>query len=280
MSLAVSFPEGPLCPVCGGLLVPNAAGLACAAGHQFDRAKQGYVNLLAQSHGSTKRVGDDVAMLQARRRFLDSGAYDPLAAALIEQAAAAAAQEDNPVVVDVGCGEGCYLARVHQALPQARCHGTDLSKDAVRLAAGAHKGCRFYVADTARDVCFATGTVDVLLNVFAPRNGPAFARVLKDNGRVVVVVPQDDHLHELRALVPMLGIEPEKRARAIETLAPALALDHEQELRFAVSLAGTRGADLVAMTPSARHLEAGAPLASTLPAAVTASMRLLVFQKA
>jgi 23S rRNA (guanine745-N1)-methyltransferase len=34
------------CPVCGQSLATDAAGLRCAAGHSFDRARQGHVTLL------------------------------------------------------------------------------------------------------------------------------------------------------------------------------------------------------------------------------------------
>lgn len=34
------------CPVCGGPLRDGGRALRCPAGHSFDRAAQGYVNLL------------------------------------------------------------------------------------------------------------------------------------------------------------------------------------------------------------------------------------------
>ena len=38
-----------ICPVCGEKLNSSPRGLACSRGHSFDRAKEGYVNLLGGS---------------------------------------------------------------------------------------------------------------------------------------------------------------------------------------------------------------------------------------
>src|ERR1035437_2058927 len=66
-----------LCPCCNEALLPDGRGLRCAQGHAFDRAREGYVNLLR-----TRDTGDAKVMLQARRQFLDQGHYAPLAEAL------------------------------------------------------------------------------------------------------------------------------------------------------------------------------------------------------
>ncbi|WP_390905441.1 putative RNA methyltransferase [Occallatibacter riparius] len=36
-----------LCPLCRGEMQSQVAGVRCAAGHSFDFARQGYVNLVA-----------------------------------------------------------------------------------------------------------------------------------------------------------------------------------------------------------------------------------------
>ncbi len=47
----------------------------CAENHQFDCAKEGYVNLLPVQHKRSKDPGDNAEMMQARRQFLDAGHY-------------------------------------------------------------------------------------------------------------------------------------------------------------------------------------------------------------
>ena len=54
------------CPLCGGSLSEVPAGLRCPRGHSFDRAKEGYVNLLPVGQKHSKAPGDDKAMVAAR----------------------------------------------------------------------------------------------------------------------------------------------------------------------------------------------------------------------
>ena len=65
------------CPVCGLPLVRGDHALRCAAGHSFDVARQGYVNLLTVSQKHSKSPGDTREQVQARRAFLRWGAEKP-----------------------------------------------------------------------------------------------------------------------------------------------------------------------------------------------------------
>jgi 23S rRNA (guanine745-N1)-methyltransferase len=71
-----------ICPKCRAPLsrVGNAA--KCFAGHSFDFAKEGYLNLLFGNVGGTH--GDNREMLLCRRAFLESGHYAPLRDAMAE----------------------------------------------------------------------------------------------------------------------------------------------------------------------------------------------------
>ena len=68
------------CPVCGGGLAATEAGLRCAAGHAFDRARQGHVTLLPPGHRPPS--GDSAEMVADRAAFLAAGHYDGVTAAL------------------------------------------------------------------------------------------------------------------------------------------------------------------------------------------------------
>ena len=133
------------CPVCGLPLVRGDYALRCAAGHSFDVARQGYVNLLTVSQKHSKSPGDTREQVQARRAFLAGGYYRPIAETLCRLAAPLGPK----TIVDAGCGEGYYLAALQEALPGADCLGLDISKEAVRCAAGAHKSIAWITA-TAR----------------------------------------------------------------------------------------------------------------------------------
>lgn len=43
-----------VCPVCGGALLRTERQYTCPAGHSFDVAKEGYVNLLCTSKSADK----------------------------------------------------------------------------------------------------------------------------------------------------------------------------------------------------------------------------------
>ena len=75
------------CPVCGGVLHREERSLRCGAGHCYDIARQGYVNLLRSNQSKSKRHGDDKRMVAARTAFLDAGYYAPLRDAVAAAAA-------------------------------------------------------------------------------------------------------------------------------------------------------------------------------------------------
>ena len=65
-----------VCPLCRELLCEKESSLVCPAGHSYDIARSGYVNLLPPGRRSNARTGDDSGMVAARRDFLSRGYYD------------------------------------------------------------------------------------------------------------------------------------------------------------------------------------------------------------
>src|SRR5690606_9551157 len=159
----------------------------------------------------------------------------------------------------------------------ARCFiGVDVSKEAVRLAARAYPDVVFLVNDVKHRVTVADGSVDVLLDVFAPRNPGEFARVVRDGGLLLVAIPGDDHLRELRERLPLLGIEPGKRERTVEQFAGAFRLESEEVVEYRRELGAEEVVDLVGMTPSAWHVEEDALAEAATWGAVTVTVSVLV----
>ena len=72
------------CPVCGAALAAARPAWRCPAGHSFDVARQGYVNLLPVQQKHSRQPGDSPAQVRARRAFLAEGHYAPLAARVAE----------------------------------------------------------------------------------------------------------------------------------------------------------------------------------------------------
>jgi len=176
----------------------------CDNGHRFDRAREGYVNLLIAGQRRSREPGDSKEMVAARRRFLATGPYQRLTTTLawVVARAAVAAREHGatvPVLLDVGCGDGHHTRAVASAADGIVC-GIDVAKPAVAAAAKAHGGAWYAVASAA-DLPLAPASVDVVLNVFGPIVPAELARVLHAGGTAVVAHPGPRHLAELRRLV-------------------------------------------------------------------------------
>jgi 23S rRNA (guanine745-N1)-methyltransferase len=295
------------CPLCGQALAAAGAGavraLRCPRGHSFDLARQGYVNLLA---GRTPHAGDTADMVVAREEFLGAGHYGVIAAALAETArqelgriearsstppgigtagiemagvdAPSTPYPDPPLVVDAGAGTGRYLAAGLDARPAAAGLALDVSKPALRRAARAHPRAGAALCDTWRPLPLPDASASVLLNVFAPRNGPEFRRVLRRDGALLVVTPAADHLAELVGQLDLLRVDPDKAERVAGSLAEHFHLAAETTHRRALRLTHREVHILVGMGPSAWHLDPVqlAVRVGTLPepVTVTASVRL------
>ena len=75
-----------LCPICGKTLSHQERVCRCEAGHSFDIARQGYINLLPVQQKHSRNPGDTREQVLARRQFLEAGFYAPIARALSEAA--------------------------------------------------------------------------------------------------------------------------------------------------------------------------------------------------
>ena len=182
------------CPVCRAplVLITQERRWLCESRHSFDVAREGYVNLLLAARRRSPRPGDSPEMVGARRRFLATGAFDPLSSALADLVGAGCPD----VVLDVACGEGRHTRR----LPAPVVLGVDIAKPAVAAAARRHRD-GWYAVASAADLPLPDGAVDVALAVFGPVVAAELARVVRPSGLVVIVHPGPSHLEDLRRLV-------------------------------------------------------------------------------
>ena len=182
-----------LCPKCGKSLTENDKTARCESGHCYDRAKEGYYNLLLGSSGGNH--GDNREMVLARRDFLDTGAYKPLSDKIAEELAAFL---KSGFLLDVGCGEGYYTDVMQRALGDSvEIFGFDISKDAVRLASKRNRSVRLSVA-SAYKMPFADSSFDAVTNMFSPLAKDEIKRVLKPDGYFIMAIPGRDHLFGLK----------------------------------------------------------------------------------
>ncbi|MFD3483869.1 putative RNA methyltransferase [Streptomyces sp. NPDC058665] len=278
------------CPVCGGALTPPhgvpapfktlrlVRSLGCAEGHSFDVARQGYLSLL--TGGANAANADSADMVTARTLFLKTGHYEPLARALAGTVAELCPPDGT--VIDAGAGTGYYLTTVIDALPEAVGLGLDVSKFALRRAAGAHPRAGAATWDIWKPLPVADGAADVVINVFAPRNGPEFRRVLRPDGALVVVTPTARHLGELPASLGMLSVDAAKEDRLHRTLSGHFRQERTDVVEREVTMTDQDVRNLILMGPSAHHLspeDVHRSVASLdTPLAVTVSFLVSVYR--
>lgn len=304
------------CPVCGsgfsltGSRRPGSR-LCCAAGHSFDVARQGYVNLMPG--GARPGTADTAGMVADRAAFLAAGHYAPLAELIADLAGelvanaspgpGAAAASAPPAVLDAGAGTGYYLAAVLRRLRAAAgpedstgaedaedAEGSagavglamDISARALRRAARAGPGIGAVVWDTWLPWPVRPAGVSLVINVFAPRNGPEFRRVLRPGGGLIVATPAPGHLAELVGAAGLLTVDEHKEERLAAALGPHFTLTGRRDLTVPLRLRHADAATLTGMGPSAWHTDpAGtrARLASLAePVPVTAAFQVRVYR--
>jgi len=261
------------CSVCGKDLRLREHALRCEAGHSFDVARQGYVNLLA---GHTPPGSADTPdMVQARAAFLAAGHFQPLADKVARHAAGLMRRG---LVIDAGAGTGYYLHALLEQIPYAVGIALDISKFALRRAARAHGRAAAVVWDVWRPLPMKSASAALVLDVFAPRNGAEFRRVLRPDGALLVVTPGVDHLTELVTALGLLSVDERKEARLEETLSPSFHLAEREVLRFPMTLTHVEAVALAGMGPSGHHLtqEALAQAINKRPEPLTATASFVI----
>ncbi|MBS1159298.1 MAG: rRNA m(1)G-745 methyltransferase [Proteobacteria bacterium] len=255
------------CPLDGAPLHRQAASWTCAAGHSFDIAAQGYTHLLPVQQKRSRDPGDSKEMVAARRRFLNAGHYQPIAAALSRAVLADLPAGKTATCLDAGSGEGYYLRQLAAAAGEKQ-HlallGLDISKWAVLAAAKQDKRPNWVVGSNA-NLPVQPGTLDRVLCLFGFPVYGEFARVLKANGQLLQVDAGPEHLRQLREIIyPSLKPERAAEPRMPEgfTALAGESVSYSLELNTDESIA-----DLLAMTP---HLYRASPEGRARAAALTA----------
>ena len=275
-----------ICPLCQSPLQPAADTWRCDGSlhpkqttHPFDVARQGYVNLLPVQQKKSKAPGDSQQSIEARKRFLNAGHYQPLndlicqtmAALLLTAKKASLEQKDKPVNwLDIGCGEGYYT----QAMAQMGMDvliAADISKPAVVELAKTSKalGRLWYQPvknDSATEVIKAAAiyplvtsaahlplrahSINGISSIFSPILPEAFNEVLSDEGYLIIAKPDIGHLATMREAL-FDDVREHDSDKFLQELAPYFKLLQTHHISSRLKLSAAELADLMTMTPYA-----------------------------
>jgi len=261
-----------LCPICASVLQTENKSCRCPKGHSFDVARQGYIHLLPVQQKHSMNPGDTKQQVASRREFLSAGFYAPIADALCDAAVKMKAQ--GPIV-DVGCGEGYYSARLAQAL-EAELVGLDISKEAVRRAAGTYKNATWLCASAAR-LPLPDHSAGCITSLFALTVPEEFRRVLRKDGLYFQILAAEDHLLGLKSIIyPELF---RKEKQTVPEIA-GFSLVRSVPIRFAFTVEGAQVQNLLSMTPHVYRIskEGALRLENTRVLTDTASCVLNVYR--
>lgn len=210
---------------------------SCEDNHSFDKAKQGYINLLLANKKNSSEPGDNAQMMSARRDFLNADYYRPLAE-LVSSLAYQYVYKNNlqskddlsnkdalqnkernggehKHIVDLGCGEGYYLHQVYKhiqshlanddaklqegdKLDMLHVHGVDISKIAIKKATQLPFFAHWAVASNY-SCPVLSHSVDLALCIFAPIRHDEVRRILSKKGVFLRVLPGPRHFYQLKS---------------------------------------------------------------------------------
>lgn len=223
-------------------------------------------------------------MVRARESIFAAGLFDHVVAELARSAAGAdLGVTGDACAADVGAGTGHYLAAVLDQLPGRGGLALDVSKFALRRAARAHPRIGAVACDVWRALPVADGCAALVLNVFAPRNGAEFQRILAPAGQLMVITPTPLHMRELVSALGLLTVDQRKQLRLSRTPDPHFIRASEREISTAAGLSRKDIMAAIMMGPSAWQADRQACKAAIFdlpdPLPVTLSVTLSCYQR-
>ena len=286
-----------ICPLCQSPLQPALDTWRCDGSlnpkqinHPFDVARQGYVNLLPVQQKNSRAPGDSQMSIDARKRFLNAGHYQPLQALICQKMTELLAQNalgaqpiakpnNNPITwLDIGCGEGYYTHAMAQTGMDILL-AADISKPAVvefakaskaagslwyqqnqntgfkiadgfEIAEGSKTAAIYPLVTSAANLPLRAHSVTGISSIFSPILPEAFNKVLSDEGYLIIAKPDIGHLATMRDAL-FDDVREHDSDKFLHELAPYFALMNTYHVSTEMTLAVDDLADLMTMTPYA-----------------------------
>ncbi|MGY3765652.1 methyltransferase domain-containing protein [Vagococcus vulneris] len=181
------------CPKCHqSMTLIDGQSLGCDNKHHYNLSKKGTIHF-PDHHMSSDY---DKEMLEHRRMMIQAGLYEPI----LDQIKSVIGNDDSRVIVDMGCGEGSFLEELSKKINSSDILiGFDLSKEGVLLASDYAERAFWFIGDVTA-VPLKQQSADYLLNIFSPSHYEEMTRILKDDGLVIKVIPEENYLKEMRLL--------------------------------------------------------------------------------
>lgn len=260
------------CPTCHEPMHVEGVGLICQQRHQFDLSKKGTLYFL--NHGVQTEYNKK--MFTSRGKMIQSGMYAPVLNKIMYYL------PQNKTVVDVGCGEGSFLAELSQAGLSGLKIGFDLSKEGIYLASNQPIDAFWCVAHLT-NLPFANEGLDTILNIFSPSHYQEFRRVLKADGTVIKIIPEENYLKELRAAFYPNDEKKQSYSnqKVVQRFAEELAVEVDERITYCFDIPEERRLDLLEMSPLEWQVsqEVKAKLQQRPLEKITIDVRLLVGRK-
>jgi len=231
---------------CGLVLERRERTFVCARGHSYDIARSGYVSVLQPQDRRSTSAGDSGAATDARARLLASGVGTTILNRFVEQAASLELGPE-PAVVDLGSGSGDVLGALARQRPIVGV-GIDLSKAAAERAARRFPDVTWLVANADRQIPILQSSVALALSFHGRRLPDECRRVLVPGGFLLIAVPGDDDLVELRTRVQGGARARGRGEKLVAEHASQFTLLDRSEMREHHHLAGDALRDLLAGT--------------------------------
>ena len=242
------------CPVCNLNLKKYEKQYVCLNNHSYDIASKGHINLLLANQKKTKDPGDSKEMMEGRRDFLNKGYYHTFSETLNE-VIISNISGNNVNILDAGCGEGYFLSRLKEAIQRKEAtyneskefnfYGVDISKAAVTCAAKRDKKINFIVGSNF-NLPIMPNSIDIIIRNFAPSDESEFKRILKSNGKLIVVTPGIQHLYGLKEILYVNARKHEEKELAFE----GFKLIQNTEVKYSIRVEDEADVkNLIAMTP-------------------------------
>ncbi|NKF49914.1 methyltransferase domain-containing protein [Shewanella sp. WXL01] len=201
------------CPICQSPMQLHQAsnGYYCDNKHRLDKTEQGFYPCFINNKNKPKPMTR--AQMRAKQFLLASGLYQGLVdklADVIRPMHKHAADEKQPLNwLDYQCGEGFYLRELSKVIGfnsgdesqigAVNCYGFSDAENALFAASKQQTPAQLFNG-SAKGLPFNDESFDLITVLDSQLKGKECQRVLKADGRMLLVVPTPEHLLELRQL--------------------------------------------------------------------------------